>query len=73
MNLVINCPKDKNMLEDGIAYIRALLMQKYIDDLKIETNDKKLIKTELKKELRKDLNINAYRVRMAQKNGGIVN
>ena len=73
MNLVINCPKDKNMLEDEIAYIRALLMQKYIDDLKIETNDKKLIKTELKKELRKDLNINAYRVRKKKKNGGIVN
>ncbi len=73
MNLVINCPKDKNMLEDGIAYIRAILMQKYIDDLKLERKDKELIKIELKKELRKDLNINAYRVRMTQKNGGTVN
>lgn len=53
MNLVINYPEDKNMLEDGIAYIRALLMQKYIDDLKLERNDKELIKTELKKELKK--------------------
>lgn len=67
MNLVINSPKDKNMLENEIAYIRAILMQKYIDDLKLEIKDKELIKIELKKELRKDLNINAYRVRMTKK------
>lgn len=53
MNLVINYPKDKKMLEDKIAYIKATLMQKYIDDLKLEKRDQGLIRKELKKELQK--------------------
>lgn len=53
MNLIINYPKDKTILENEVAHIKALLMKKYIDDLNIESKSKILIKKELKKELSK--------------------
>lgn len=53
MNLIINYPKDKSLLEEKNAYIRAILIQKYIDDLKVEDKYKEQIKKELIKELLK--------------------
>ena len=52
MKLFMNYPNDKNMLEDRIAYIRATLMQKYIEDVNIKEEEKRKIRTTLKEELK---------------------
>jgi len=54
MNIIMNFPKDKNVLEDKVAYIRALLMQKYIDDLLISEEQKYNINKYLIEELQND-------------------
>ena len=53
MNLIINYPNDKNMLENEIAYIRAILMKKYIDDLEVKVEDKKIVIKKIKETLQK--------------------
>ena len=53
MNLIINYPNDKKMLEDKIAYIRAKLIQKYIDEISIKEKDKIKVKKRLEEELKK--------------------
>lgn len=54
MNVIINYPKDKTTLEDNIAYIKAMLMQKYIDNSKFEEN----IKISIKKGLIEKIEMN---------------
>lgn len=44
MNLIFNFPKDKTNVEDGVAYIRAVLMQRYIDNLNVSENKKDRVK-----------------------------
>ena len=53
MNIVFNFPKDKKQLENGIAHIRAILMQRYIDNLDIGECEKNKIKDCLIEELQK--------------------
>ena len=56
MNVKINYPEDKNMLETVVAYIKAKLMEKYICDLNAPKAYKLQIKEELIKELLKTWN-----------------
>jgi len=51
MNVKINYPEDKDMLENVIAYIKAKLIEKYIVDLNVSKACKLQIKEELIKEL----------------------
>lgn len=53
MNVKINYPEDKDMLENVIAYIKAKLMEKDICDLNVPKASKLQIKEELIKELSK--------------------
>ena len=53
MNVKINYPEDKDMLENVIAYIKAKLMEKYICDLNATQASKSQIKEKLIKELSK--------------------
>lgn len=53
MNVKINYPEDKDMLETIIAYIKAKLMEKYICDLNVPQPSKIQIKEQLIKELSK--------------------
>ena len=52
MNIIFNFLKDENNIEDGIVYIRALLMQRYIDNLNVNDEIKLKIKENLIKKLR---------------------
>ena len=56
MNVKINYPEDKNMLETVVAYIKAKLMEKYICDLNAPKVSKIQIQEELIKELSKTWN-----------------
>ena len=56
MNVKINYPEDKNMLETVVAYIKAKLMEKYIGDLNVPKASKLQIKEKLIKELSKTWN-----------------
>ena len=56
MNVKINYPEDKDMLENVIAYIKAKLMEKYICDLNAPQASKSQIKEKLIKELSKTWN-----------------
>lgn len=51
MNVKVNYPEDKDMLENAIAYIKAKLMEKYICDLNVPQASKLQIKEELIKVL----------------------
>lgn len=53
MNVRINYPEDKDMLENVVAYIKAKLMEKYICDLNVPKASKIQIQEELIKELSK--------------------
>lgn len=53
MNVKINYPEDKDMLETVVAYIKAKLMEKYIRDLNVPKASKIQIQEELIKELSK--------------------
>ena len=46
MNVKINYPEDKDMLENVIAYIKAKLMEKYICDLNAPQASKSQIRSE---------------------------
>ncbi len=56
MNVIINYPEDKDMLENVMAYIKAKLMEKYIYDLNVSSSSKIQIKEELIKVLSKTWN-----------------
>ena len=47
MNVKVNYPEDKDMLETVIAYIKAKLMEKYICDLNAPQASKSQIKEKL--------------------------
>lgn len=51
MNLILNFPKDKNALEDGVANFKAILISRSIDNLKINDNEKHKIKENIMKKL----------------------
>lgn len=53
MNITFKFMKDKNNVEDGVAYIRAVLMQRYIENLNVNDIKKERIKEELIEELQK--------------------
>ena len=53
MNVKVNYPEDKDMLENVVAYIKAKLMEKYICDLNVPKAYKLQIKEKLIKELSK--------------------
>jgi hypothetical protein len=53
MNITFNYPKDKTNLENGIAYIKAFLIQKYIDDLNYSNSTKNIIKQTIINQLEK--------------------
>ena len=53
MNVKVNYPEDKDMLENVVAYIKAKLMEKYICDLNVPKANKIQIQEELIKELSK--------------------
>ena len=53
MNLIFHFPKDKTDVEDGVAYIKAFLMQRYIDNLEFDESVKKEIRQCLIEELKK--------------------
>ena len=57
MNIKVNYPEDRNMLENVIAYIKAKLMEKYICDLNIPQVSKIQIKEKLIKEFSKTWNL----------------
>ena len=57
MNVKINYPEDKDMLETVVAYIKAKLMEKYICDLNVLKVSKVQIKDELIKVLSKTWNL----------------
>lgn len=57
MNVKINYPEDKDMLETVVAYIKAKLMEKYIGDLNVPKASKLQIKEKLIKELSKTWNL----------------
>ena len=56
MNVKINYPEDKDMLETIVAYIKAKLMEKYICDLNVPKASKIQIQEELIKVLSKTWN-----------------
>lgn len=56
MNIKVNYPEDRNMLENVIAYIKAKLIEKYICDLNVSQASKNQIKDELIKVLSKTRN-----------------
>lgn len=56
MNVRINYPEDKDMLENVVAYIKAKLMEKYICDLNVPQACKIQIQEELIKVLSKTWN-----------------
>lgn len=53
MNITFKFIKDKTNVEEGIAYIRAVLMQRYIENLNVDEVNKIKIKENLIKELQK--------------------
>lgn len=53
MNITFKFIKDKTNVEEGIAYIRAVLMQRYIENLNVDEVNKSKIKENLIKELQK--------------------
>ena len=53
MNVKVNYPEDKDMLETVVAYIKAKLMEKYICDLNVPKACKIRIQEELIKVLSK--------------------
>lgn len=53
MNITFNYPNDKTKIENGIANIKAFLIQRYIDDLNYDNNTKNIIKESIIKELQK--------------------
>ncbi|MBO5005788.1 MAG: hypothetical protein J6D03_11385 [Clostridia bacterium] len=53
MNITFNYPNDKTKLENGIANIKAFLIQRYIDDLSYDDKTKNTIKESIIKELQK--------------------
>lgn len=55
MNIKFNYPNDKTKLENGIANIKAFLIQRYIDDLNYDDKTKNTIKESIIKELQKNL------------------
>lgn len=54
MNIKFNYPNDKTKLENGIANIKAFLIQRYIDDLNYDDKTKNTIKESIIKELQKN-------------------
>ena len=56
MNVKVNYPEDKDMLETVVAYIKTKLMEKYICDLNVPKACKLQIKEKLIKELSKTWN-----------------
>lgn len=54
MNIKFNYPNDKTKLENGIANIKAFLIQRYIDDLNYDDKTKNIIKESIIKELQKN-------------------
>ena len=53
MNIKFNYPNDKTKLENGIANIKAFLIQRYVDDLNYDDKTKNTIKESIIKELQK--------------------
>lgn len=53
MRPIMNYPNDKTCLENNIAYIRAVLMHRYIENLPLNDEEKKYIKKRLVEELQK--------------------
>ena len=53
MNIKFNYPNDTTKLENGIANIKAFLIQRYIDDLNYDDKTKNTIKESIIKELQK--------------------
>ena len=53
MRLIMNYPNDKTCLENNIAYIRAILIHRYIENLPLNDEEKKYIKKRLVEELQK--------------------
>lgn len=51
MNLILNFPKDKTALQEGVAIFKAILISRSIDNLNLESEDKQKIKEKLIKEL----------------------
>ena len=48
MKLSINYPKDKEMLEEKLAYIRAMLIKKSLDEINIK-NKRAIVKSLIEK------------------------
>ena len=67
MNIKFNYPNDKTKLENGIANIKAFLIQRYIDDLNYDDKTKNTIKESIIKELQK-----TWRVLESQPKGEIL-
>ena len=53
MQLKVNYPEEKTMFENHVAKFKALLIQKYIDDLNVSDDIKKKIKKLVCEELQK--------------------
>ena len=53
MQLKVNYPEEKTMFENNVAKFKALLIQKYIDDLNVSDDIKKKIKKLVCEELQK--------------------
>ena len=51
MNLILNFPKDEKALQEGVAIFKAILINRSIDNLDLESDDKQSIKEKLIKEL----------------------
>ena len=51
MNLILNFPKDEKNLKEGVAIFKAILINRSIDNLDLESDDKQSIKEKLIKEL----------------------
>ena len=53
MNITFDYPKDKTKLENGVANIKAFLIQRCIDDLNCNNYTKNIVKESIIKELQK--------------------
>ena len=51
MKIVVNEPKDKISFENKVAYLKALLIQKYISRLEVSNEIKSKIRSEVIKKL----------------------
>lgn len=47
MNLIFNFPSNKNYVENKIAYFRAILIAKTIEDLNLKDEEKQKIKNKI--------------------------